>query len=900
MMLNQLLLKSLAIEYENRIIIFDYDNFSEYYKELLIENHFTLWFYEDIEAFRKYYEESIKGKPEHKVAVIIHKELYVPFDVQQSFYKVILKYETLFTNLNREVLIKYKRDLDIIAFACEHLYEKKTDQEESEEFIKSVVFSTKNVKDYCKKIISQIIEKSTQVLKYEDWMQVAKDKARILYYASKTGCEELYDPFPEIDELFEVFINDNYKYLSGENKKDYPVMLPKVMQHFVKEKTALIVMDGMSLFDFEVLFRKFPDIEIEEKESFALVPTVTSISRQSLMSGKYPVELVNPFNLRDEKKGFCEAGAELGYRNNQIQYERGYSFSISPTTKLLGVIINDVDDIMHGQRQGRTGMYNDLMQMAKENQLRAGYDWFAGRKNAQSTSLLESFGLVTGEKLTVSNSKYAKYFIQLLEQKGNGAVINFSDIYEESIDGYGWIDRHFKISNYLLPVVFLALVSSGNIVLTLSDNTTINASNLDTVPKVTQDKFHEFKYISKPKDIQLSELVKLYEILELPVGLINNPSQREAGLDQLLKKTGELAGEAVRAKSKLNDEFSLWGEPLLADHIADGYRKAASNVIDMFSNFTSKYNTVAKLNNFTYSMQEVEQIGNDIQTVKTIKEYEKFKASCSANAIYMMNLESLELGATLKGELENAKDDFRKMRDSLPVEMDGDAIGNDANSILAKVKDRYIDFYYEEHKRRRLNITETKKKGEIQSSNKLMNLKKLKGLSIFSASKLEIIETELAGLKTCFDLTSDMLKTTHICPKCNYVIGNNEAIVKGKLEEVEDKIENLYSEWTTSLWNTLSDPYLLEQMKYLNKEQQKIIDTFVEKKELPEKVDQFFVSAVETLLEGFDPVEIKADTLINELESMGSVDVANFRKKIDMLLNEYTKGKDVRKFHIKQ
>ena len=210
----------------------------------------------------------------------------------------------------------------------------------------------------------------------------------------------------------------------------------------------------------------------------------------------------------------------------------------------------------------------------------------------------------------------------------------------------------------------------------------------------------------------------------------------------------------------------------------------------------------------------------------------------------------------------------------------------------------YIDFYYEEHKRRRLSVTETTKKGEIQSSNKLMNLKKLKGLSIFSASKLDLIETELAGLKTCFDLTPDMLKTTHICPKCNYVIGNNEAIVKGKLEVVEDKIESLHSEWTTALWNTLSDPFLLEQKMYLNSEQQKIIDSFVEKKELPEKIDQFFVSAVEALLEGFEPVEINADSLINELESMGSVDVNHFKKKIEVILNEFTKGKDIDKLRI--
>lgn len=528
--------------------------------------------------------------------------------------------------------------------------------------------------------------------------------------------------------------------------------------------------------------------------------------------------------------------------------------------------------------------------------VRAGFDWFAGRKVVQATNLLESFKLLTGDKLSVSNSKYAQYFIKELDKRPTGSVINFSDIYEECFDGY--VDKQFKISYTLMPVIYLALVASGNIVLTLRSGTTITASNLDIIPKTLATDFYEFKYISKPKDIQLAELVKLFDIFDLPAGLINNPSERETGLEQLLAKTGEIAGLAVRAKAKLTDSFSLWGEPLIGEHIADGYRMAISRVIEMFSNFGTKYNTVAKLNNFTNSMDEIIKLEADINMVHIVLEYTEFLATCSQNVSYMVNLECIEIGATFKNELENAKEEFRKLRDYIPKEMSGEAVGNDVNDILAKVKAKYIDIYFDEHNKKRLGINDAKKKGEIQSSIKLANLKKLKVLSIFPGAKLETIDNVLAGLKVCYDLTPDLMKNSYICPKCGFMLGGNESLVKGKLDEIEDKIDILLSEWSILLWNTISDPLVLEQERYLNLDQQKIVKEFMETKKLPEKIDQFFITVIEALLKGFEPVEISANKLLDELEALGPVDVKNFKAKVEAIISNYTQGKDIDKLRL--
>ena len=110
---------------------------------------------------------------------------------------------------------------------------------------------------------------------------------------------------------------------------------------------------------------------MSSRYSYALIPSTTNISRQCLLTGRYPIQLEDPFTLSKEEKGFYESAAEHGYSKQQALYARGYDIQPSPFTKLLAVIINDVDDIVHGQQQGRQGMYNDITLMAKSGRLQS-------------------------------------------------------------------------------------------------------------------------------------------------------------------------------------------------------------------------------------------------------------------------------------------------------------------------------------------------------------------------------------------------------------------------------------------------------------------------------------------------------------------------------------------------
>lgn len=356
-----------SIEYENKIIIFD-DGFNDLfdYKQILIFNDFCIVDYDDVELFRYKYESEIKNS-NLRWAIIVKKDIYVPYDIKNAFYPVRLSLKGLFPNLDSEVLREYRNDLDLISLSYEMSYSDLAVPDITRKFIKENSFSSDNIEKYCNMKINELRKITIQnSISYAEWIQAAKIKAKILYYASM---KNLNFDLGFIDHEFELFVHNDYKNLSTEVNSKAPVILPKTLEFISGSKAALIVMDGMSVFDFEIISHHWGNISYDFNGSFAMIPTTTAISRQCLLSAKYPRELKNPFNLSGEEKQFREAAENLGYLPKQILYTRGYSTDFSHQTKFVAIIINDIDDMVHGQMQGRLGMYNDIELFAKSNKL---------------------------------------------------------------------------------------------------------------------------------------------------------------------------------------------------------------------------------------------------------------------------------------------------------------------------------------------------------------------------------------------------------------------------------------------------------------------------------------------------------------------------------------------------
>ena len=528
---------------------------------------------------------------------------------------------------------------------------------------------------------------------------------------------------------------------------------------------------------------------------------------------------------------------------------------------------------------------------------RQAFDYFAGRKTQPATLMLQSFGILDGEKIRPEGSKYAAYYIDLLKKLPPQGVINYSDMFELKF-GDVFEDKKFKVSFLFTPIVFLSMVYAGYATMTLKNGTVITASNLDQVPKLGVMDLYEFKYLSRPAQISMVELKKLFEVLDINGALLDNPNDRDEGVKQLLAKAQELSNSSVLAARKLQEGFELWGEPLANAQQVDRMQKACTAVRDEFSNYSAKYNTPAKLNNFSLSGEQVDTLDEQIALIKTIAEYVTFKTDCSAVVSYIANIEFLDLGAVFKQELEAGKAAFREIRDDIADGTSGETAAQKVATELDKLKEKYITMYFEEHKKKRLDIEDAKRRGKLQESVALANLRKLRSIEILSGAKLTAIEQDMADLKVCYELTPVELKTNHICPHCHYNYGDKAKNVSGQLDNIDIRIDDLVAEWTNTLLNTISDPIVVSQKEYLNAEQQKLIDEFISSKTLPKRVDDHFVNSIKALLQGFEPVVIDTDDIVAKLDELGPCDVTTFKNKLTSIVESYIKGKDAAKLRI--
>lgn len=529
--------------------------------------------------------------------------------------------------------------------------------------------------------------------------------------------------------------------------------------------------------------------------------------------------------------------------------------------------------------------------------VRAAFDYFAGRKNQQATLMLQSFGLLDGDKIRPEGSKYASYYIDMIKKLQPQGVLNYSDIFQPANDNM-FEDKEFRISFLFTPIIFLSLVYAGHAVITLKDGSTITASTLDKVPKTSVLDLYEFKYLSRPAQISMAELKKLFEILEINPALMDNPNDREKGVTELLQKAKEYTNSAVVAERRLTEGFELWGEPLANQQQVNMMRKAANAVKDEFANYSAKFNTPAKLNNFSLTSEQIDELGKQIELLKRIPEYITFKTECQDVVTYISSIEFIDLGSSMKSAIEDGKAEFREIRDSIMDGVAGDVAAGKVVAKLDKIKEKYIDIYFEEHKKKRLGIDDAKRRGKIQEGQALSNLRKLKGIEILSGAKLSELEQSMAELKVCYSLTPQDLKSSPICPHCRFSLEDKAKNVAGQMEQMEDRIDLMVAEWTKMLLDTLSDPIILDQKKFLKAQEAKVIDDFVSSGTLPKKVDDFFVNSINALLKGFEPVVIEMEDLMHQLEELPPMDENSFKAKINDIVAGYTKGKDTGKLRI--
>ncbi len=359
-----------AAEYTNKLILIDADgleaqmNYCSYFEA----RGFAVIHYENDLNLRVEHEDAITSEDD-AFLLLVQPGNYVPYDIIRRYKSFEVSFEKLFSKLNAGAIKEARRKLDLLSSAYRANYNECQSADQTKRFIQENVYSRENVDQYLQTLLAGLNNAVAEAKGYKDWFRIAKLKANIDTMAMEHG---ITIDAGHINQPFVDFILSDFGKLSSVIDRSGPVLVSRAMEyiHDHSEKFVIIVMDGMSKFDWKIISASFDSIKYEEAAAFAMIPTTTSISRQCLLSSKYPSQLVAPWKQSKEKAEFIACAQGLGYAYEQIAYERGYDADFNSAIKCGAIIINDIDDMVHGQKQGRIGMFNDITVLAKQTKLR--------------------------------------------------------------------------------------------------------------------------------------------------------------------------------------------------------------------------------------------------------------------------------------------------------------------------------------------------------------------------------------------------------------------------------------------------------------------------------------------------------------------------------------------------
>lgn len=176
---------------------------------------------------------------------------------------------------------------------------------------------------------------------------------------------EIKSSIASINRVFHESILSRYNDAVVSNHMLRARAVNKVLPHLKSkysssDKVALVVVDGMAYWQYQVLKEHLKGFNVEDNVIFSWMPSITMLSRQALFRGDVPMQdyKQNPSN---ECKLWIQFWQAAGIASADIQYiYDGDDLDAFSTTKRLALVTNELDDKMHASTDN-----SDLMALTE-------------------------------------------------------------------------------------------------------------------------------------------------------------------------------------------------------------------------------------------------------------------------------------------------------------------------------------------------------------------------------------------------------------------------------------------------------------------------------------------------------------------------------------------------------
>ncbi len=232
---------------------------------------------------------------------------------------------------------------------------------------------------------------------HQAWIKFARAWAKLVTIRHQLSPLSMLPTAMNFNELqlvvetnFAEWTKDRYLGLHNYPAFPEPIMLHQISHYLAGQirdakikRVALVVIDGLSLGQWllieEQLATKERGWSFADSAVFAWVPTLTSVSRQSIFAALTPLHFPTTWNRTDrEAAQWYRFWIDQGFSEKAVGYFKGPNLDNNPEldawlqdprSTIAGLVINQVDDIMHGMQLGTAGMQQQVQLWIEQGHL---------------------------------------------------------------------------------------------------------------------------------------------------------------------------------------------------------------------------------------------------------------------------------------------------------------------------------------------------------------------------------------------------------------------------------------------------------------------------------------------------------------------------------------------------
>lgn len=220
----------------------------------------------------------------------------------------------------------------------------------------------------------------------------------------------------------------------------------------------------------------------------------------------------------------------------------------------------------------------------------------AAGASSTGDAILAGLGLIKDGRLDTTSSIYAQSINNMFRKKGDGQVLNQSEILEcfyesRETNTYLWRSLDFQIEPALEFIVLSAMAAVGEIEISV-DSKVINAANISEIVNLTEDQMINFGNIRRPKGINYQT------VRELTMGILGQDLSQNLDdpetYSKLLAGAQRLAERAAKVSYNIADGIKFDTVEVISPSEGINIRTHVDRIKGI-ADATRNYNTKAKL-----------------------------------------------------------------------------------------------------------------------------------------------------------------------------------------------------------------------------------------------------------------------------------------------------------------